>query len=433
MVNSQKIHLNPDTGDVSKCTANIRECRFGEDNHFDNQFDAHNAYEKRMVESSSGKVLKRNALWEDQKIPMSSKIDKKYRSKTFGEALTKLRTEVETYKNAQEYTVDDFLLDNGYEKHSSAKYYYIFTHEIDTDKYVNVTTFTEASNKNMLTRDAFYKTQSFSDLLDKRLKKNKRHLFIRTDQSHYEEIFSNLPNGFNPIKFGDGDSYLSNVLQVNNDSKNNMFVVLEASVENSELFEKNNASFVAMKGLENSRKILENDSLPDWVALPLKEDSFSYKISASDSRGAQARIEDYKKNYDKYAAEEEFSINEKKAEIRKYERLNKNVDEVISNVDDEEFQSWLADQKEQNLRNIDAKNNWIERIKEESKIKYDINTLKFFAESANEDDREYEFDSIVSALDQRADALGINSFNVAQWAKKNKDSLDMFALARVKI
>lgn len=433
MVNSQKIHLNPDTGDVSKCTANIRECRFGEDNHFDSQFDAHHAYEKRMMNTSTGVILTRKALWEDQKIPMSSKIDRKYKSKTFGEALIKLRADVEMYKDSQEYTVENFLLDNGYRTHSEAYYYYILKDQIDTDKYVNVTTFTEASNKNMLTRDTFYKTQSFSDLLDKRLKKNKKYLFIRTDQNHYEEVFSNLPNGFNPMKFGDGDSYLSNVLQVNNHSKNNMFVILEASVENSELFEKNNASFVAMEKLENSRKILDNSSLPDWAALPLKDNSFNYKILAPDSRDAQARIEDYKKNYHKYTAEEEFFVNEQEAKIKKYERLNKNIDKVISNIYDEEFKSWLSEQRDKNLNEIKAKNDWIERRKEESEVKYDMKDLELFAESANEDDKEYEFDNIVSALEQRADALGINSFNAPQWAKKNKDSLDMFALFKVKI
>lgn len=433
MANSQKIHLNPETGDVSKCTANIRECRFGEDNHFDSQFDAHHAYEKRMTASHTGVVLRRKDLWEDQKISMLSKIDKNYKAKTLGEAVSNLKNDVEKYKDAQEYTVEDFLKDNDYKINSSAKYYYIFTHEIDTDKYVNAETFTEASNKNMLTRSTFHKIYPFSDLLEKKLKKNKKYLFIRTDEDNYEEVFSHLPNGFNPVKFGDGDSYLSNVIRVNNTIRHNMFVVLEAHPENSEKFEKNNAGFVEKKKLENSRKILENSSLPDWAALPLKDENFSYQISASDSREAQARIEDYKKNYHKYAAEEEFFTDKARAEIRKYERLNKNIEKTISSIYDEEFKSWLAEQRDKNLGEIKAKNNWIERKKEESNIKYDMKDLEFFAESANGDDREYEFDKIVSALGQRAEALGVNSFDSSQWAKKNVDSLDMLSLSKVKI
>jgi len=54
---SQKLHVNPETGYVGKCTAKIKECQFGESNHFDNPLEAVR-YAEKIIEENVSKPQK---------------------------------------------------------------------------------------------------------------------------------------------------------------------------------------------------------------------------------------------------------------------------------------------------------------------------------------------------------------------------------------
>lgn len=55
---AQKLHVNPETGKVGKCTASVRDCEFGESNHFDNPVEAIRHAEEIIKESLDEATVK---------------------------------------------------------------------------------------------------------------------------------------------------------------------------------------------------------------------------------------------------------------------------------------------------------------------------------------------------------------------------------------
>lgn len=99
---ADKLHVNPDTGYVGKCTATVKDCQFGESNHFENPLEAVRHAEKIIEEnvSQSQKSLKKRKQ-SNMKMNLSEsdtivdKVD-----------LDSLRNNVITY--------DQKMLDEGY-------------------------------------------------------------------------------------------------------------------------------------------------------------------------------------------------------------------------------------------------------------------------------------------------------------------------------
>lgn len=420
----KKFHVNNE-GNVGKCTASVRDCEFGESNHYESEAEAKSGYEKKMNNKSISVPVKRS-LWENQKIPMFSNIDKAYKAKTMGEAVVRLKTEVESVRNAEEYTVSDLLEDNGYVKYKEASYVYCTVEDANIENLPTMV-YTDMSSE-YDEKFVFHRMSSVKKLFEKLDKKDKKYLFVKVSKDDYEKVLSDVPDGFEPVKFGDGDNFKANVIDVHGSlKKKNMIMVLEPSSVNEKMFLKNNESFVKKTGLISSMKILDNSSIPDWAALPLKDNSGFYRVRASETGYAINNLNDIKKNYDNYAIAEAEAIQKEKNIIAEKKYLNDRIKEVSSQSDDPVFKEWLQEKIDEHDKTIDHKADYINRLKEDSKIKYSVDIHENFVEYAREEDNEYEGEKIANALDRKSEALGIKDFNSRKWLNKN-NNVDLFSL-----
>lgn len=91
MAKLQKLHVNPETGNIGKCEATVKECQYGESNHYDDVQDATLAAEK-IVED----IVQRDG---QLKKPLKKLSPREKREK---ESLEKLA-------NPQEIDISDYV------------------------------------------------------------------------------------------------------------------------------------------------------------------------------------------------------------------------------------------------------------------------------------------------------------------------------------
>lgn len=69
---AQKLHVNPETGKVGKCTASVRDCEFGESNHFDNPVEAirhaEEVIKENLDEATVKTVTKKRSKYGEDKL-----------------------------------------------------------------------------------------------------------------------------------------------------------------------------------------------------------------------------------------------------------------------------------------------------------------------------------------------------------------------------
>lgn len=362
--------------------------------------------------------------WDNERIAFGKRklIEKKYRASTFGEAIDKVRKDVESVRYAEEYSAADLLKDYGFEY---------------DEKYVNVlygkpSEITDGGLKANSIPGGNWRNPTVIDpqnILDKIIKSEEKYIVLNTSVVDLAKVCENLPEKFEPV-YRENDRILT-MTAVNTGThawrSSGQYVLVKLSKEVKKDFEEKQAPYELKKKLESAQRILDDPAYPNFLAIPVDEEKVdSYMVTSYNSVLAEEKLEAAVKAYPEKvkSLKEELKENLKKhndmmatmdqlnasiraamnngslsaSEIRKMERRKKLIDKLRRGV-------------KANLINIGE-------IEEELKFKRSIkrleDSLQQKKENANEEDR---FD-LVHAVGKRATDLGIE-FNEFEWFREN--------------